>query len=198
MRILRRLFNNSYSDFSDLLKFDFFDRAERMRQLHAEGRYKGTSRIGEWNSSDEKRERMKNIREQNQKDKTSHGYGSEYHMRLANKTLLHNKFQGENGFIYLLEFPNAVKVGFSKEWHRRTEKQIIGGRVILIISGPTSELADLEFDTLIEYQDYTQLDETGTRYTEFLDKSVKKQVYDFLMKRIKENHNLKIEVKNNL
>lgn len=194
MRLKRKLYSN---DISDLLLYGF-DRAEHMRQLHKEGRYKGTSKIGLWNVSDEKRERMKNIRERNRLDKSSRGYGSEYHMRQANRTLLHNKFQGEKGFMYFLEFPKTVKVGFSKEWHRRLDKEITGGRVILIISGPTNDLADLEFDTFVEFQDYTKLDETGTRYTEFLDKKIKKQVYDYLMKKVRENKNLKIDVKNYL
>ena len=195
MRIQRK--EKIYADFSDLFLLSF-DRAEHMRKLHKEGRYKGTSKIGIWNSSEEKRERMKNIREKNRLDKKSHGYGSEYHMRMANRTLLHNKFQGARGFMYFLEFPKTVKVGFSKEWHRRLDREITGGRVILIISGPTDDLADLEFDTLIEFQEYTKLDETGTRYTEFLDKRVKKQVYDYLIKKVKDNKNLKIDVKNYL
>jgi len=193
MRLKRKLYS---SDISDLLLM--FDRAEHMRQLHKEGRYKGTSRIGVWNSSEEKRERMKNIRERNRLDKNSHGYGSEYHMRQANRTLLHNKFQGQSGFMYFLEFPKTVKVGFSKEWHRRLDREITGGRVILIISGPTDDLADLEFDTFIEFKDYTKLDESGTRYTEFLDKKVKKQIYEYLLKKVRENKKLKIDVKNYL
>ena len=193
MRLQRRLYSDN---FSDLLLC--FNRSEHMKQLHKDGRYKGTSKIGIWNSSEEKRERMKNIREKNRLDKNSKGYGSEYHMRMANRTLLHNKFQGQSGFMYFLEFPKTVKVGFSKEWHRRLDKEITGGRVILIISGPTDDLADLEFDTFIEFQEYTQLDETGTRYTEFLDKKVKRKVYDFLLKKVKENRKLKIDVKNYL
>ena len=193
MRLKRRLYSDN---FSDLLLY--FNRSEHMKQLHKDGRYKGTSKIGIWNSSEEKRERMKNIREKNRLDKTSKGYGSEYHMRVANRTLLHNKFQGQSGFMYFLEFPKTVKVGFSKEWHRRLDKEITGGRVILIISGPTDDLADLEFDTFIEFQEYTKLDETGTRYTEFLDKKVKKKVYEFLLKKVKENRKLRIDVKNYL
>lgn len=193
MRLKRRLYSDN---FSDLLLY--FNRSEHMKQLHKDGRYKGTSKIGIWNSSEEKRERMKNIREKNRLDKNSKGYGSEYHMRVANRTLLHNKFQGQSGFMYFLEFPKTVKVGFSKEWHRRLDKEITGGRVILIISGPTDDLADLEFDTFIEFQEYTKLDETGTRYTEFLDKKVKKKVYEFLLKKVKENRKLRIDVKNYL
>lgn len=193
MRIQRQ---KSYSDLP-------FNRSEHMKQLHLAGRYAGTSKIGLWNSSEEKRERMRAIRERNLLDKTSHGYGSEYHQRLANKTLLHNKFQGDEGFIYMLDFPASIKVGFSKDWERRTQKQIpryyhLGGRVLLIISGPTDELADLEFDTFIKFQKYTQLDETGTRYTEFMDKKIKRQVYNYLLGTVSENKNLKIEVKNNI
>lgn len=172
-----------------------FNRSEHMKQLHQEGRYLGTSKIGVWNSSEEKRERMREIRERNLLDKTSHGYGSEYHQRQNNRVLLHNKFQGEDGYLYLLDFPGSIKVGFSKDWERRTQKQITGGRVALIISGPTSDLADLEFDTFVKFQNYTKLDSTGTRYTEFMDRSVRKQVYDFLLAQVKSNKNLKIEVK---
>lgn len=179
-----------------------FNRSEHMKQLHAEGRYAGTSKIGLWNVSDEKRERMKAIRERNLLDKSSHGYGSEYHMRLANKTLLHNKFQGERGFMYFLDFPGSIKVGFSKDWERRTNRELfhtyLGGRVIMIISGPTNDLADLEFDTMIKFQKHTKLDSTNTRYTEFLDKSEKRRVYDFLKKKLQENPELKIEIENSL
>lgn len=180
-------------------KYFSWDRAEHMRNLHASGRYLGTSKIGVWNVSEEKKLRMAQIRAQNALNKSSHGYGSEYHMRLANRTLLHNKFQGEEGYMYFLEFPKSIKVGFSKDWERRVTKQILGGRVILIISGPTDILADLEFDTFQVFQDYTQLDDRGQRYTEFLDLSIKKEVYDFLMAKIKKSAGkLKIEVKNYL
>ena len=173
-----------------------FNRSEHMKQLHKEGRYIGTSKIGLWNISDEKRERMKHIRERNLLDKNARGYGSEYAMRVNNRILLHNKFQGEDGFLYMLDFPGSIKVGFSKDWERRTQKQIIGGKVILIISGPTNDLADLEFDTFVKFQKYTKLDENGIRYTEFLDRRVRRDVYKFLIERVNENKNLKFEVKN--
>lgn len=175
-----------------------FNRSEHMKELHRAGRYEGTSKIGQWNVSDEKRERMKLIREANLLDKNSHGYGSEYHMRIANRTLLHNKFQGESGYMYFLIFPASVKVGFSKDWERRTTKQILGGKVSLIISGPTNDLADLEFDTLVHFQNYTKLDESETRYTEFLDLMIKRDVYKFLKDAVKNNDSLQIEVDNGL
>lgn len=176
--------------------YSSFNRSEHMKELHKSGRYLGTSRIGLWNVSEEKRVRMRNIREKNLLDKSSHGYGSEYHQRTINRILLHNKFQGERGFLYMLEFPGSIKVGFSKDWERRTQKQIIGGRVVLIISGPTNDLADLEFDTFELFKKYTKLDVTGVRYTEFLDRRIRRQVYDFLLSSVKNNKNLKIEVKN--
>ena len=171
-----------------------------MKELHRSGRYLGTSKIGIWNQSEEKHKRMELIRERNSLNKLSHGYGSEYQMRLANRTLLHNKFQGEDGFLYFLDFPSSVKVGFSKDWHRRVEKQlphmILGGQVIMIISGPTSDLADLEFDTMIKFQKYTKLDKTGTRYTEFIDKREKHEIYKFLKQQIRTNKNLKVVIDN--
>jgi hypothetical protein len=187
---MQDFFNNSMNG--------VFDRSEHMKELHRLGRYAGTSKIGIWNSSQEKRDRMKAIRENNLLNKLSTGYGSEYHQRLANKTLLHNKFQGDEGYVYFLDFPQSIKVGFSKNWERRVTKQILGGRVILIISGPTNELADLEFNTFIKFRDYTQLDSTGTRYTEFMDKTVKRQVYNYLMREVRNNPNFKIEIKNSL
>lgn len=174
-----------------------WSRSEHMKMLHQSGRYAGTSRIGEWNRSEEKRQRMIGIRNANSLNKNSHGYGSEWHMRVANRTLLHNKFQGDEGYIYFLQFPATIKVGFSKDWERRTTKQILGGKVIAIISGPTNDLADLEFDTFIKFQKYTQLDSTGTRYTEFMDKRAKRYVYDYLKQRVKDNPKLKFEIQNN-
>lgn len=174
-----------------------WSRSEHMKMLHQSGRYAGTSRIGEWNRSEEKRQRMIGIRNANSLNKNSHGYGSEWHMRVANRTLLGNKFQGDEGYIYFLQFPATIKVGFSKDWERRTTKQILGGKVIAIISGPTNDLADLEFDTFIKFQKYTQLDSTGTRYTEFMDKRAKRYVYDYLKQRVKDNPKLKFEIQNN-
>lgn len=173
-----------------------WSRSEHMKMLHQSGRYVGTSRIGEWNRSDEKKQRMINFKLANSLDKTSKGYGSEWHMRQNSRTLLHNKFQGEEGYMYFLQFPASIKVGFSKDWERRTTKQILGGQVIAIISGPTNDLADLEFDTFIKFQKYTQLDSTKTRYTEFMDKRAKRYVYDYLKQRVKDNPKLKFEIQN--
>lgn len=185
MRIKRKL----YSDPN-------WSRSEHMKLLHSQGRYQGTSKIGIWNQSQDKHDRMMKIRESNLLNKSSHGYGSEYHMRVANRTLLHNKFQGASGYLYFLEFPGSVKVGFSKDWERRVTKQILGGRVIAIISGPTNDLADLEFDTMIKFQKYTKLNQEGTRYTEFLEKSQKQNIYRFLEEMVKKNNNLKFEIHN--
>lgn len=176
--------------------FSDWSRSEHMKQLHAQGRYIGTSKIGIWNSSDEKRQRMSILRQNNALNKLSHGYGSEYHMRLSNRELLHNKFQGKDGYFYFLDFPNSIKVGFSKDWERRTTKQILGGKVIMIISGPTNDLADLEFDVFIKFNNYTQLNNDKTRYTEFMDRKIRNQVYKYLEDAVKQNPNLKFEIKN--
>lgn len=172
-----------------------FNRSEHMKQLHAQGRYAGTSKIGQWNVSEEKRVRMAELKAKNALDKNAKGYGSEHAMRVNNRILLHNKFQGEDGYLYFLDFPNSIKVGFSKDWERRTTKQILGGRVLMIISGPTIDLADLEFDVFVEFQEYTQLNSDGTRYTEFLDKKVKQRVYKYLEKQVAKNPKLRYEVK---
>lgn len=112
-------------------------------------------------------------------------------MRLRNRELLHNKFQGETGYFYFLEFPKSIKVGFSKDWERRTTKQILGGQVLKIISGPTNDLADLEFDAFMKFKDYTQLSSDGTRYTEYLDKKIKREVSKFLDDAVRKNPKLK-------
>lgn len=190
--------------FSTLSSTTPWNRSEHMKQLHAEGRYKGTSKIGLWNVSEEKRQRMANIRLANSLNKNSKGYGSEWHMRLASRTLLHNKFQGEQGYLYFVKFPMSIKVGFSKNWERRLNYQlpnlnhILGGKVIAIISGPTNDLADLEFDTFVKFQNYTKLSEDGTRYTEFLDLSVRKEVYEFLKSRVSDNNELEFLIQNPL
>ena len=179
-----------------------FNRSEHMKQLHAQGRYAGTSKIGQWNVSEDKRVRMAELRSKNALDKNSRGYGSEYAMRVNNKILLHNKFQGEVGYLYFLEYPGSIKVGFSKNWERRVDYQLskkyqlLGGKVLMIISGPTNELADLEFDTFIKFKKYTQLSSDGLRYTEFLEKRIKRQVYKFLEDSVNNNKGLNFEVKN--
>lgn len=172
--------------------FDFWNRSEHMKELHRQGRYKGTSKIGEWNKSDEKRNRMKAIRARNSKDKTSRGYGSEYHMRLANRELLFNKFQGTEGYLYLLKFPSSIKVGFSKNYEGRTS--YLGGSIVNVVYGPTEDLADLEFDIFMEFMDYTQLDSTGSRYTEFMDKKILDMVIKFIDQRVSEDKKLKYVV----
>lgn len=179
-----------------------WNRSEHMKMLHAQGRYQGTSKIGLWNSSEEKRKKMALLGAKNALDKNSRGYGSEYAMRVNNRILLHNKFQGELGYLYFVEFPGSIKVGFSKNWERRINYQfpkmnhILGGKVIAIISGPTNDLADLEFDTFIRFQKYTKLSQDKTKYTEFMEKRVKNDVYNFLKKRVQENKNLKFEISN--
>lgn len=102
--------------------FSDWNRSEHMKFLHSQGRYLGTSKIGIWNQSEDKRTRMAELRTKNALDKTSHGYGSEYHMRISNRELLHNKFQGDSGYFYFLDFPESIKCGFSKDWERRTTK----------------------------------------------------------------------------
>lgn len=172
-----------------------FNRSEHMKQLHAQGRYAGTSKIGEWNVSEDKRARMAELRSKNALDKNARGYGSERAMRVNNRNLLYNKFQGESGYFYFLDFPKSIKVGFSKDWERRTTKQILGGKTLMIISGPTIDLADLEFDVFVEFQEYTQLSQDGTRYTEFLDKKVKWKVYKYIENYVSKNPKLKYEIK---
>lgn len=177
-----------------------FDRSAHMKLLHSQGRYTGVSKIGIWNSSEEKKQHMADIYARNALDKTSHGYGSEYAQRLRNRELLHNKLQGESGFLYFIEFPGSVKVGFSKNWERRMayelypKKTHLGGKVIMIISGPTGSLGDLEFETLTKFSDYTQLNSDKTRYTEFLDKSAKLKIKKYLMSEVSKRKDLKIEV----
>lgn len=203
MKILR-LNQKIYSSLVSPEEKKPFNRSEHMKMLHAQGRYVGTSKIGIWNSSEERKQRMKEMMSRNALDKNSVGYGSEYHMRVNNRILLHNKFQGDTGFLYFLKFPGSIKVGFSKNWERRVSYQIpemmhvVGGKVIAIISGPTTDLADLEFDTFMRFKNYTQLNKEGTKYTEFMDLSVRKDVYEFLKIRVNENKNLKFEIKNNL
>ena len=181
-----------------------FNRSEHMKFLHQQGRYLGTSKIGLWNSSEEKRERMKSIFEHNALDKNSRGYGSEYAMRVNNRILLHNKFQGKEGYLYFVKYPASIKVGFSKNWERRLNYElphtnhILGGKVIMIISGNTPDLADLEFDTFIKFQEFTQLSQDKTRYTEFMDKKIRNEVYKFLKDRVENNKNLKIVVDNKI
>ena len=133
MKIKRKLYSSSLSSNSP------WNRSEHMKALHAQGRYTGTSKIGLWNSSEEKRLRMAQIMTKNALDKNAKGYGSEYAMRVNNRNLLFNKFQ-----------------------------------------------------------DYTKLNETGTKYTEFLDLKVKKQVYDFLKHRVSENKDLEFLIQNSL
>ena len=173
-----------------------FNRSQHMRELHAQGRYVGTSKIGLWNVSEDKRERMARLRSKNALDKSSRGYGSEYHMRVSNRELLHNKFQGESGYFYFLDFPESIKVGFSKDWERRTTKQILGGRTIMIISSPTNDLADLEFDVFMKFMNWTKLNQEGTRYTEFMDRQVRSKVYKYLEDYVRQHPVLKFEIKN--
>lgn len=191
--------------FSSLVSSSYnskFNRSEHMKQLHAQGRYQGTSKIGLWNSSEEKKHRMALLGARNALDKNSKGYGSEYAMRVNNRILLNNKFQGSQGYLYFVKYPNSIKIGFSKNWERRIEYQlthqfqILGGKVIAIISGPTNDLADLEFDTFIKFKNYTKLSEDKTRYTEFLDLVIKDDVYKFLEKRVRENNSLEFIIQN--
>ena len=174
-----------------------WNRSEHMKLLHSQGRYRGTSKIGLWNISEDKRKRMELIRAKNALDKTSTGYGSERYTRTINYELLKSKFHEggvQPGFLYFLEFPKSIKVGYSKDWKRRTSREILGGKVICIISGETLKLGQLEYDVFMEFIDYTLLNEEGTRYTEFMDKKVKRRVWNFIKKRVDEDPDLKFEI----
>ena len=91
-----------------------WDRAEHMRQLHAQGRYKGTSKIGLWNISEEKRKRMEIIRAKNALDKTSTGYGSERYLRTINYQL----------FLLILQHGNKETAKNIKAPHERVERNL--------------------------------------------------------------------------
>lgn len=174
-----------------------WDRAEHMRQLHAQGRYAGTSKIGLWNISEEKRERMAAIRAKNALDKSSTGYGSERYLRTINYELLKSKFHDKGsapGFLYLIEFPKSIKAGYSKDWHRRLSREILGGKTICIVSGETLKLGQLEYDIFMEFIDYTLPNEDKTRYTEYMDKKIKRKVFEFIKKRVDQDPDLKFEV----
>ena len=103
-------------------------------------------------------------------------------MRVSNRLLLHNKFQGRQGYLYFLEFPSSIKVGFSKDYMGRVS--YLGGSIIRIVSGPTNDLADLEFDIFMKFMNFTKLNDEGTRYTEFMDKSIKNKVLKFIIERV--------------
>lgn len=168
-----------------------FDRSAHMKELHKQGRYLGTSRIGQWNSSEEKKLRMQELRSRNSLDKSSRGYGSEYQMRLTNRRLLYNKFQSQgSGYLYVLEFPSSIKIGFSKDYEGRVS--YLGGRILRVIQGSTELLADLEFNTMIKFQDYTQLSSDKTRYTEFIDKKAKTKVLKFIDEEVKKSKDLNL------
>ena len=51
---------------------------------------------------------------------------------------------------------------------------------------------------MLDFQDYTRLDETGTRYTEYLDRDIKSDMYKYIEKAVKENPRIKYEIKNSL
>lgn len=133
---------------------------------------------------------MEELRKKNSMNKSSKEYGSEYQMRVTNRRLLNNKFQSSSvGYLYILEFPGSIKVGFSKDYKGRTN--YLGGDIVSIISGPTNDLADIEFDIMIKFIDFTILDSTGSRYTEFIEKSVKSEVLKFVDDKVRSSRSLK-------
>jgi hypothetical protein len=111
-------------------------------------------------------------------------------MRLTNRRLLHNKFQSQSGYFYILEFPASIKVGFSKNYEGRIS--YLGGKILEVVAGPTNDLADLEFDILVKFQDCTLLSSDGSRYTEFMDKKISKEVIKFVNSTVKKSKNLSI------
>lgn len=158
---------------------DSCSRSCHMRKLTAEGRYKGTNRIADWNRSEARKERISKLSKERHLIKGARGFNSEHSDRLRNyHNILNRESPDKDRFLYLLDFKDKLKVGSTSTFNRRMWTLSPDG-ILFLIKGKSPEIAKLEFDTLVKFEYYTLLNESGTHYTEFLDYKVKDEVIKY-------------------
>lgn len=146
----------------------------KMKKLHEDGIYEGTSYF--YHYYDEHGEEHKKLLSELSKaralDKTSKGFNSEYSDRIRNRdNLLKRTNKEDDRYLYVIEFDDKIKLGSSSDFNRRLRELKARSFVFHSFLGKAYNIINLECDLLLQFQEYTLIDETGKFYTEYLSKN---------------------------
>jgi hypothetical protein len=148
--------------------------------LTRQGRYKGTTKIAEYNKSEAHRKKTSELAAKRKLIKGARGFNSEHADRIRNyQNLIARESNDKIRYLYLMKFENSIKVGSTSTLDRRifTLNPL---DVLLLIKGGSHDIAKLELDTLVKFEYYTLLNSEGTAYTEYIDSSQTNNVIKYL------------------
>jgi len=158
----------------------------KIKELHKEGIYEGTSYF--YHFYDEHGEEHKKLLSELSKaralNKTSKGFNSEYSDRIRNRdNLLKRTNKEDDRYLYVIEFDDKIKLGSSSDFKRRLTELKAKNFIHHSFKGNAHDIINLECELLLQFQEYTLLDETQKFYTEYLSKNC----LEYLLLVIKQN-----------
>jgi hypothetical protein len=146
------------------------------------GRYKGTTKIAEYNKSDAHRKKASELAMKRKLTKGSRGFNSEHADRIRNyQNLINRESNDKIRYLYLMKFDNSIKVGSTSTLDRRIFT-LDPVDMLFLAKGGSHDIAKLELDTLVEFEYHTLLNEDKTAYTEHIDSSQTDNVISYLNK----------------
>lgn len=152
----------------------------KMKQLHKYGVYAGTSKITNYNKSKTHRLTASLKAKARRLNKESTAFNSEYSDRIRNRDNIRSRYNSEeNRYLYVLEYDDKIKVGSTSKLDRRLN-ELTGFNDKHIYKGTVYNISGLECNILLKFKDYTLLDETGSYYTEYLDKTCLSDVLAYI------------------
>lgn len=152
--------------------------------IKCQRRYKGTNRIADYNRSESHRIKCRELAYKRHTIKGARGFNSEYSDRLRNYNNIINRESADHKrFLYLIEFDSNIKVGSTSTFNRRMFA-LSPESIIRVFEGGSHEIAKLEFDTLVKFENYTLLNQNKTAFTEYLDKCILPEIISYLDERV--------------
>lgn len=162
-----------------------------MKKLHRLKIYEGTSHFNHgYNSTPQRRARLSELSIERHTEKGARGFNSEYSDRLRNRDNLIKRFGLDSTrYLYIAEFEDKIKIGSTQVPDRRFW-ELNNPKIVLYIKGTTKGISNLECNMLIEFENYTLLDESKTYYTEFLKKDILNELILYIKSNINETFEL--------
>lgn len=156
------------------------DHSNKIKSLHKRGIYKGTSNISEYNKS-EKHRKIASIKAKERRlNKESTGFNSEYSDRIRNRDNIRSRYPLDSErYLYVLEYSDKIKVGSTSFLDRRLS-ELSGYKSKYLFKGTVFNISQIECDVLIKFKNYTIKDDTGSYYTEYLNKSCLVEVLQYI------------------
>lgn len=151
-----------------------------MKNLHEQGTYVGTSKLGEYNKSEKHRKIASENAKNRRLDKESTAFNSEYSDRIRNRDNILSRYNlTDERYLYVLVFDDKIKVGSTSKLDRRLGT-LSGFNAKHIYKGTVEQMANLECELFLAFKNHTLLSEDGTYYTEYLDRDCLDAVLTFI------------------